>query len=173
MTITYAVGQRLTASLLQTLADYTVNRPLVRLVQQSAQTMVNSTETVITFGTGSEVVDTHGYHDETTNNTRVTPQIAGWYELRGTVYFSATNGYLTLQAQPRLNGVNYATADRQIMTAAASSQRAVGFTPVMVLLNGSTDYVELMGLQTSAANQNTYVVTSQASVFEVEFIRPA
>ena len=50
-----------------------VNSPKVRLVQQAAgvQTIATS-DTTLTFGSGSEDYDTNGWHDETTNPSRIT-----------------------------------------------------------------------------------------------------
>lgn len=174
MAITYAVGQRLTATLLQQLADYTVNKSMVRLVQASSQTLNNNTETEITFGVGSTVWDTNNFHSETSNPGRVIPSIAGYYQLSGTTYFSDEADYTNLQCQPRVNGANYATAQRQGPNTTASV-RAISFGPVTVLCNGTTDYLGMMALQanTSANAEATFVNSTSASVLEVVFERPA
>lgn len=178
MAITYAVGQRLTATLLQTLADYTVNKAYVRLVQQSGgtTTLNNNTETAITFGTGSTVYDTHDFHSESSSTSRITPNIAGLYELRGTTYFSADTDYITLQCQPRLNGANYATAQRLVKasTATADTVQALSFGPVLIPANGTTDYFEMMGLQANsgAGAEATFVNSTSASVLECKFVQP-
>lgn len=178
MAVTYAVGQRLTALLLQTLADYTVNSPMVRLVQQAAGTtsLAHNSELTISFGTGATVYDTHDFHSETVNNTRITPSIAGYYELRGTTYFSARTDYTLLQCQPRLNGANYATAQRLIKpsTATASTVQAIAFEPVIIAANGSTDYFEMMAIHNNAASAaaTTFVNATSASVLECIFRQP-
>lgn len=176
MAITYAVGQRLTATLLQTLADYTVNKPYVRLVQQSGQTLTHNTETVITFGTGATVYDTHDFHSESSNTSRIVPNIAGLYELRGTTYFSQNTDYIVLQCQPRLNGANYATAQRLVKasTATADVVQALSFGPILIPANGTTDYFEMMALQqdSGSAAETTFVNSTSASVLECKFVQP-
>lgn len=177
MAVTYAVGQRLTATLLQQLADYTANKPMVRLVQASSQSLTSGAETAITFGTGSTVWDTNNFHSETSNNSRVIPNIAGYYTVRGTTYFSADSDYTILQVQPRVNGSNYATAQRLVKASTATSDivQALGFIASSVLVNGTTDYIEMMAAQTNAGGsaEATFVNSTSASVLEVIFERPA
>jgi hypothetical protein len=172
--ITYAVGQRWTAVLAQQLADYTVNRPLVRLVAQSAQSISDNTHTAVTFGVGSTVVDTHGYHSETVNSSRVTPLIAGWYKVSGGYATSARADYVTLQASLRLNGSNIAS-DHRTGPNATSTTRGISVGPIYVELNGSTDYVEIGAYQDNTANAaaNTAVSGSTTSTLQVEFVRPS
>jgi hypothetical protein len=173
MTTTYAVGQRLTAAMLQSLADYTVNRPLVRLVAAATQSLTNNTSTAIQFGTGSTSIDTHGYHSEVTNNSRVTPLVAGYYRAYGVVAYGARTDYTSLQSVIRFNGTDQAGNQREGPNA-TSSPRGVPAEGEF-LCNGSTDYLELGGLQVNgaAAAQVTTSSGSTTSYFEVEFVRPA
>jgi hypothetical protein len=176
VTITYAVGQRLTATLMQQFADYTMNYPIVRLVQQAAglTTMNNNTPTSVGFGTGSEVIDTHDYHSEVTNNSRVTPLIAGYYELSGAVCFANRTDFTTIEAGFRFNGTTIAAQTRTVGNS-STGNRIVATSPHIVLCNGSSDYVELMGQQanTAAVNISTAVSGSQACIFQVKFLRPS
>lgn len=177
MAITYAVGQRLTATLLQQLADYTVNKNMVRLIQATQQNLTSAAETVITFGTGSTVWDTGDFHSETSNNSRVIPNVAGYYRVSGTTYFSQDTDYIVLQCQPRVNGSNYATAQRLVKasTATADVVQAISFGPVTVLVNGTTDYIEMMAVQSNSGGsvETTFVNSTSASILEVVFERPA
>lgn len=174
MSTTYAVGQRLTAALMQSLADYTINRPLVRLIQAAAQSINNNTHTSLTFGTGSTVIDTHGFHSESSNTSRVTPTVAGWYAVTGGYSTSGRTDYTSLQASIRLNGSNLAS-DSKSGPNATSTNREVVVGPVMVQVNGTTDYLEIAGLQANGASAaaNTNVSGSSASSLQVEFLRPA
>lgn len=174
MTTSYAVGQRLTASLLQDLADNTVNRPLVRLVATSTQSLTDNTGAAIAFGAGSTVIDTHGYHDESTNNSRVTPQKAGYYRAWGKVAHGARSDYATLQTTIRFNGVDQIGNERVGPNATSTTRTGAG-GPVTLLCNGTTDYIELGAIQDNTANaaQSTSVGGSTTSYLEVEFVRPA
>jgi hypothetical protein len=173
MSVTYAVGQRLTAAILQSLADYTVNRPFVRLVAAATQNLTNNTSTAIQFGTGSTSIDTHGYHSEVTNNSRVTPLVAGYYRAVGAVSYGARVDYTSLQTVIRFNGADQSANQRSGPNATSSprSEAAEG----TFLCNGTTDYLELGGAQVNgaAATQATTSSGSTTSYFEVEFLRPA
>ena len=171
MTTTYAVGQRLTAALLQDLADKTLNRPFVRLVAAATQNLTNNTSTAIQFGTGSTSIDTHGYHSEVTNNSRVTPLIAGYYRATGLVAYGNSSTYTSLQTVIRFNGTDQAANERHGPNTTLSPRgvHAEG----TFLCNGTTDYLELGGLQVSGGTVATTSSGSTTSYFEVEFLRPA
>jgi hypothetical protein len=174
MSITYAVGQRISAATLQALADYTVNRPLVRLVSTAAQNLADNTATSIAFGTGSTLIDTHGYHSESTNNTRVTPVLAGYYEIFGLVAYGAATTLLTLQTVIRLNGVDQPGNTRQGPNA-TSSARSTAAGPITLFCDGLTNYIEVAGLQDNSGG-TTIATTSggtTVSYLEVKFLRPA
>src|SRR3982750_3036163 len=85
-----AAGDIVYASDVQTVKDYTTGRPLVRLIQQVAQSVTSQVTpaTAVTFGASSESIDTHGFHDTVTNNTRITPNIAGYYRATGIVWLA-------------------------------------------------------------------------------------
>lgn len=177
MPINYAVGQRLTATMLQTLADYTVNRPIVRLVVPNAatQSLTDSVATAMTFGTGSTVIDTHTYHSETTNNTRITPLIAGYYLFRVGLVMGSRSDYRQITANVRLNGsTNLAMATRFTPAAPAASQAQSVFSEVETSMNGTTDYAEFIATQANnaAVAQATNASTQFSSYFEMEYLRP-
>jgi hypothetical protein len=167
-----AAGDPVYATDVDTLADQTTGRPLVRLVQQTAQSLTDNTEAAITFGSGSEDIDTHGYHDTSSSNTRVTPGLAGYYQVTGTLVMVARADYATIVARVGKNGSAQAPAGRQGPNA-TSSARSVTAT-AMLSANGTTDYFELLGTQDNTANvaQLTSVGGSFASVLEVEYLRP-
>src|SRR4051812_6538784 len=84
-----AAGDPVESADITTITDYTTGKPLVRLTQQAAQSIA-TTNTAITFGASSEDIDTHGFHDTVTNNTRVTPTVAGYYRISATYISAAT-----------------------------------------------------------------------------------
>lgn len=145
-----------------------INRPMVKMTQAVAQSLPNATDTALSFTT--EDLDTNGFHDTTTNNSRVTPTIAGWYECRGTVFFSASASITVVAATIAQNGSVVAPRGRpKPGTANVSTTAEVA---VSLSFNGSSDYVELFGNQTSGGALNTNVGGSFASVFEVIYLRP-
>lgn len=150
-------------------ASKTYEKPLCRLVQQSAQSLTSAADTAITFGTSSEDIDTHGFHSEVTNNTRITPNVAGYYKITGTVFFAASSSITSAMATISKNG----TVQPPRVRAKPDSQNWSTSVQVSMIqrANGTTDYFELLGTQSSAGAVNTNVGGSFASVFEVEFLR--
>lgn len=163
MATTYAVGQRITASLLQSLADGTINRPVVRLVQQSGQAIANNTDTAISFGAGSEVIDTHGYHDEVTNNTRITPLIQGYYMLTGLLYLPANTDWQSIQVLIKQNGATNLPSSSRHGPNATSSARSVQVICDNVFANGSTDFFESFANQVNGAAASRTTTSSGGS----------
>ncbi|GIF16542.1 hypothetical protein [Actinoplanes teichomyceticus] len=129
--------------------DATAARPVCYLVQQVAQTGWTSAATVpITWSSGSEVIDTLGIHDETTNNSRlVIGKRLGWWLISG-VYCPASNGQATyVRAMITKNGSVIPGAwGGQVLTSATGY---VGVTTGghLVQATSATDYVELWGQQ--------------------------
>lgn len=159
----------------QAILNATVSKPLVRLVQQAAQSLASDTDTAITFGASSEDVDTHGFHDTGSNTSRITPSVAGWYRLSGTVWLTATTDVISFYASIGKNGTIVASRNRLVLpsTATASVARSHAVN-VMQQANGSTDYFELFGrqLKAAAAALNTNVSGSFSCSLECEFLRP-
>ena len=144
-------GSRILASTINDLISYALNPGIVRLVQGSVQSIPDNTLTALTFA-GTDDIDVYGFHDPTTNNTRITPNIPGTYLFFG-AYWTATPGTpVDFDCSVRKNGTSVATGTRGLPTL-QFSQYAQGVFD----MNGSTDYVELMALQNSAGAANTNV----------------
>lgn len=168
MTITYAVGQKLTAALLQELADYTVNRPIGRIVASGTQALADNTLTAIQFS-GTDDIDTGGHHNPSSNNTRITPNVAGYYEILVMGFFQAQATPVISEVSVRLNGA----------TSLAPAGRYPGSTQAFSLpsyvyqeMNGTTDYIELMMLQDSAGADSTNQSIQFSSVIQWQLLRP-
>jgi hypothetical protein len=143
---------------------------IVRLIQQAAQSIPTGVLTAIQYAAGSEDQDTLNFHDPTTNNTRITPNIAGYYGFRACYFTSGMttpsnrstyfrkNGSITIAPGPRDGG----------LTITSSVETFAGG----IFFNGSTDYMEHMAQQASSGAVNTSVTAQQASVFECYFIHP-
>ncbi len=173
MTISYAVGQRFTATMMQTLADYTVNRPLVKLVTQSSQALADATEVAIQYGVGSTVFDTHTYHSETVNTTRITPLIPGYYKATVIGFFDILTTPVAFYTVARLNGATLISPSTRL--GAASVGLAASGVPNIgeVAMNGTTDYVEHLMWQDSAGADSTIVPSGSFRCgFALEFLRP-
>jgi hypothetical protein len=149
-----------------------VTTPLTRLVQQTSQTGLASGATVsLTFGVGSEVIDSNNFHDTSVNNTRVTPNRPGWYRVvvKGVAEFNSAiisqnvavlkNGSVTDRSgnhRPNTQNINSGT-----------------ILESWVDCNGSTDYIEggMSCATTGAVTWNTNAAAATQSTLTVEWVR--
>jgi hypothetical protein len=170
---TFFAGDELAAADLEKLNVTTVAKPIGRLIQQPAsQALADNTAVAVTFGTGSTVYDTNSFHSESSNTTRVTPSIAGYYRFSGVVFFETEASPVVASANFRFNGTTNLAAAWRAGTASIGLQAFSGLTQVTIAMNGTTDYVELMALQDSAGADNTNTSVHFSSTLEWEFIRP-
>jgi hypothetical protein len=148
----------------------TGTQPLVRLIQQSAQSFTTGVVAALTFGASSEDIDTDNYHDTVTNNSRVTPLRAGYYEVNVTMSLAAgASSYVQIVAAVAKNGTR--VDPQAIMRPDPTTAATSAFTSAMVSCNGSTDYIEAYGQQTSSGSQNTNTSTGFRCVLEVKYLR--
>lgn len=162
----FLTGQRVTADALNVL----FNKPIGRLTVPSGSTisLPDNTHIPVNFGTGSTVYDTNGFHSESTNNTQIKPNIAGYYRFSGFGFFGTSTSPVSADVSFRLNGTTYQAGDTRLpgFTIAWS-----GFAQCDLLMNGTTDYVELMMLQDSSGAIVTNASSQFSSSVEWELIR--
>jgi hypothetical protein len=164
--MTAIAGGIVQAADITSLAALTTAKPLVRLTASGTQSLADNTATAIAFTV--EDFDTHGFHDTATNNSRITPSVAGYYRATGGAAFEAQATPVVSQAYIRKNGSSgMATAGRT----APGTQAFTLITSVIVSLNGSTDYVELVMQQDSAGADNTNQSSFLTCSLELEFLR--
>ena len=143
------------------------NYPVGRCVQAVAQSIPDSVITPLSWTT--EDYDTHGQHDPVTNNTRITPNLPGYYEFHGTYYSAAPGTPVDMDAFFRKNGTGQqASGDRGNDGAIAQSKSAHITQP----MNGTTDYMELCAFQNSAGAALTNVSSRFTSFVEWKYLRP-
>ncbi len=151
-----------------------VNRPTVKLTQQAAgvQTLASNTQTTITYGAGSEDIDSHTFHDTVTNNSRVTPSVAGWYRATSTLWLAGATTTTSMWTAIAKNGV-LVLLNRARPDAAVASAPSVQVT-TLVSCNGSTDYIEHVALQvdSGAAGRLTVTGVGSSCTLEVVYERP-
>ena len=165
-----AAGDRILATDTATLTSYVLTPPICRLIQQAAQTITFGTTPALTFGAGSEDIDTNNFHDPTTNNTRITPSIAGYYEFDSMLHVVMGSSSANLQIFIMKNGV----------IAPPGSFQATGFTnagfsaysgKTILSANGTTDFFEARA-GVGTANATTQVSGGINSTFQCTFLRP-
>lgn len=167
-----AAGDPLESAAITTVEDSTIRKPMCILSQNAAQSITGaSTDVPLTFGAGAEVIDTHGFHDESTNNTRITPSVPGWYTVGGIVFMASGVTYGTLTATIRANGASPLARTLQRVATIVGSRSIEITWPIQ--FNGTTDYVELLATHDGAASVNTGAAGSFASKFWVMYERPS
>jgi len=119
------------------------------------QTIANATNVAVTWN--SEYFDSGGYHDNSTNNSRITIPAGkgGKYLFTGGTHFDANStGYRALKFKK--NGGDFF----DMQCGAVTSYTGVSITAIVELV--ATDYVELIAVQTSGGNLdlNKYTATS-------------
>jgi hypothetical protein len=164
-----SAGDPIRAADLTTISQSANLKPLVRLIQTVAQSIPNNSSLALTFAAGSEDIDTNGWHDTVTNNTRITPTIAGYYRLSAAYHSVAHAGTCDI-AFTKTGGVAVPSGQRE-GTTAASGLRGI-LANAIQSANGTTDYFEVQANQVSGGALNTGVSARLTSFFECEFLRP-
>lgn len=131
--------------------------PAFRAYQSSAQSVANTTFTKISFDT--EVFDTASCYD--TSNYRFTPNVAGYYYIKGMVRYTGTSDGKVLVARIYKNGSN----DTAFEGSSSSSQSSTQ-TSALLHLNGSSDYVEFYSYHNYGVATNTGVFGSATVTFQ-------
>lgn len=155
-----ASGDIILSSTINDIIQYAMNPALVRLVQSAAQSIPDATLTALTF-TGTEDIDVYGFHDPSTNSSRITPNIPGTYLFFGSYYTGAATTPVSIDCSVRKNGSSVATGNRDTLQTIAESQSAEGIFD----MNGTTDYVELVAFQDSSGAVNSNVSSRFTSHF--------
>jgi hypothetical protein len=145
----------------------------VRLVQAVAQSLATNANTAITFGAGSEDIDTNDLHSTTVNTSRITIKVAGYYRVTATLWLSAaTFSDIQIQNNVAKNGSVIPPTVRTRHTSATSTARNT--MQVSVLQQAAVgDYFEMIGYQNTGGGLNTQTGGSTASVLEAELVRLA
>jgi hypothetical protein len=122
--------------------------PAFSAYQNAATTVNNSTWTKIAIQV--EEFDTANCFDSTTN-FRFTPNVAGYYQVGGTVNFAPNSSGFRFVSIYK-NGSSFKNGQNTV-------GGAVNFTAItvsaLIYFNGSTDYVELYANQNSGSNLAT------------------
>lgn len=114
----------------------------------------------------TEEFDTASAYDNATNY-RFTPQVAGYYQVSGGLYYTAT-GLTNVGAAIYKNGASFKLGTTVGMPSTNEGGASVS---ALIYMNGSTDYVELFGY---AAGTTPAVYAGQnLSYFQAVLVRVA
>lgn len=161
-------GSVITANDLEFMVGGTVRwhsqRPLVELVQASAQSIASSTWTPITAT--NEPNDGYGGHNDTVNTSRWYPPVgtfaSDYYLVTGYVPFSSTSTSSSFIAGGALT--SSATNMEGAKLPGGTYNVTCFFADIFTAAPGSGDYLELRGFQNTGAAVNTNTTGKSASV---------
>lgn len=161
----FQVGDLVTADLLNA-ATY---RPYCKVHQTVAQTGIGTSTTVIlTFTT--EDHDPEGWHDNVTNNSRITPNIAGEYEVTVEGVIAGTGTVTALWAGINLNGALYSRSGNQKPSTNANNTASPTWVDT-ITMNGTTDYIEgALGVVSTVTTEATNVSSTGQSRIIMRFL---
>ena len=137
--------------------------PAFSAYASATQSVANNTNTKIVFDT--EVFDTNSNF----SSNRFTPTVAGYYQISSGLFLpgSATGGAVFSLYK---NGGEYAQFYRLNMSA---SLNIMGSGSILILLNGSSDYVEMYVSQNSGSTLNVGSGSQSGCWFTGAMVRSA
>lgn len=151
-------------------ADYlgirraTIDNSLVRIRQVAAQSIPTGVTTAILMDT--EDFDPFALHSTVSNTSRITPNLAGYWEFSGSVFLGATTAGAVDAAIFKNTTTQIQSGTRMGFNAQAQGLPA----RAIVYMNGTTDFVDLQVTHASAAAVNTNVSLRLASFLEGRFL---
>lgn len=137
--------------------DWLALAPFISAKKSATQSIANSTDTKVIWGTTERVEDITLGSDGSTSNVRFTPGKPGWYLVTANLeWASAVQSY----AKVLKNGGLHAGS--------ANTSSAFGLVSTLVLCNGTSDYVEIIASQFSGSAVNL-TTTSRVSILWQRF----
>jgi hypothetical protein len=163
LTLPDATGTVLTTAT----AGVPVNGPAFSAYLASTQSVTNNVATKVTINT--EVFDTNSCFDNATNY-RFTPTVAGYYQVNGVLRLSAASSLSAGWVSIYKNGSEYSRGVEYNTALTGVPQLVVSD---IVYFNGSTDYVELYGLNNANTPTFQAVNTAITARFSASMVRSA
>jgi hypothetical protein len=133
------------------------------ILENTSQSVPSGVNTAVAFA--SEVLDPLNWHSTSTNNTRITPNIAGFYLV--TMQLNDINGAGQSRAALSLtkNGAEITGVRIRMDTTGEDDDFALaGY----VQCNGTTDYLEMSVLQVNSGGASRTITAR----FTVQFVHP-
>lgn len=167
-----SAGGRIFASTINTIMQSANEKPMCRVTAGATQSLTNNTTTALAFS--AEDYDTHNFHDIATNNSRITPTIAGYYEFDGSCFFPSRTDWTNVNVFIRINGVTSIVSAARSASSQPGGAWSLNLQPIIWLMNGTTDYAELCAQQSNTAAVAAVTVNGgfQTNLFQARFIRP-
>jgi hypothetical protein len=141
--------------------NFLLNPPLFVGTQTSAQSIPNTGSSWTAIGLNTETIDSYTGHDNVTNNSRYTAQVAGSYLVCGVVAY-ATNTTGVRAARIHYNG-NVIQGSAQMTLASPGTNLTGVTTPIRAVPMSVGDYVEVAAWQNSGGSLNTATASDLSS----------
>lgn len=145
--------------------QFALNPPAFSGYQTTTQSIPSSVWTPLSIDT--TYFDNYTGHSNSTNNSRYTAQVAGWYTVSG-AYVATLNNSGNRGARIQVNG-NPVTGVASFLAAAANTNATAVPTPTSDVHLNVGDYVEVAGWQNTGSALNTGNFTDVASTLWVRF----
>lgn len=152
---------------LTVLGDPLPGTVVAQLRQTSAQSIPTSTQTPLEWDTAD--IDTLSGWSAGSNPSRYTPTVAGRYLIMGRATFVGASGGIR-ESRIWRNGANVNGSSMNVAPSGASDRLAP--VPVVVELDGSSDYVEVVANQTSGGNVDTFTTSVGQPIVTVTYVGP-
>jgi hypothetical protein len=107
-----------------------------------------TTNTFTKLAANTKEFDTASCYDNVTNY-RFTPTVAGYYQVTGNIYFNSSSGNSLNRIAIYKNGSVFKYGTLNYPSSAPAD--SVASMTALIYMNGTTDYVELYGLQVSSS----------------------
>jgi len=141
--------------------------------QTVIQSVPNIAFTPITFT--NEIVDTHGGHSTSSNTSRYTPPISGYYKCSGVVAFAPFTGTTDFRtAQITKNGSPVdGNPQNNIRSLNHAGVVPMAWCEATIACNGTSDFIEIEGWHDRGSATNTaYTANSACSYLICEWVAP-
>lgn len=131
---------------------FALNVPCFHGYQSASQSIASNTWSAISLNVTT--MDSYSGHSDTTNNSRYTAQVSGWYMVSGVVAFGA-NATGFRAAKVNVNGTTLLNAGNGYAQNTGGTFSCPVTTPNRPVFLNSGDYVELYGFQNSGGALST------------------
>lgn len=149
---TFKVQEVEVASFLNSVRDaltFLLNRPIASLYQSTG---TSSFSGWVTLSFDSATVDSYGGHSATSNPSRYTAQVSGWYLCSGEICFSSSQTTGFRSAVFQVNGTRYLGSAQDLPASPDSTNIAPATTPIFL---NAGDYVEMAAYSSVATTTTT------------------
>ncbi len=165
---TFGVSEFETAAYLNSVRDalnFLLKPPIASLYQGTGQVVGNNAFTALNMD--NTINDSYGGHSNSTNPSRYTAQVAGWYTVSGAAGWT-TNTTGARGAAIYVNGSTINGGSGVAAPSPGSSVTVTAIGAIEVFLNAG-DYVEIDGYQNSGVNLTTQTGGSLTSYFTIDW----